>query len=136
MDVWYFGCVGCVSSTCFCHFRRHSRCTHSFDPLHMHGAMRSPSALKQKRHTDSHIGSRFSSSPAAPAAPPPSRRAKKSSRQMAFLSLWRRDAAARRSRSAVDAATLPIAALSSYMKDWRPTSSVSTDQLGFHVSGW
>ena len=39
-------------------------------------------------------------------------------------------------RSAVDAATLPIAALSSYMKDWRPTSSVSTDQLGFHVSGW
>jgi hypothetical protein len=30
--VWYLGCVGWSSTTCRCHFRRHSTCTHSFDP--------------------------------------------------------------------------------------------------------
>ena len=67
MFVWYLGCVGCVSTTLSCHWRRHARWTHSFEPRHMHGEMSSPSLEKQNRQTDSCARS---GSPSAPWPPP------------------------------------------------------------------
>jgi hypothetical protein len=102
----------------------------------MHGAMSSPSLEKQKRQTDSCARSGSPSAPRRSAAPSASASAPKSSRQMPFFSLNRRAARASRARSAAGARSEPIASDSSYMKDWRPTRSVSTDQLGFQLSGW
>mmetsp|Transcript_51212 Transcript_51212/g.169656 ORF Transcript_51212/g.169656 Transcript_51212/m.169656 type:complete len:227 (-) Transcript_51212:1746-2426(-) len=148
IEVWYFGCVGWSRSTLLCHCRKHSRWTHSFDPRHMHGAMRSPALEKQKRHTDS-VASSAPPSPApeptveseaervAAAAPPPSASLPNSCRQSGLRALKAADRPANCSLSAAVALSEPMASDSSLsMKDCSPTSSVSTDQPGFHVSGW